>query len=138
MEYIINTYIKSIFSVLKPGTVEGYLGDLLGQQLFIHLLLLMVVISLILLFFIILFLLVLTFNKEYIINKFNNKYIKFYIKYQYFILKIALIFFPILFLLGLIQLLIGLHFLITHTIPLDAIPVDPNTYIISKPFKDIT
>ena len=109
--------------------VEGYLDDLLGQQLFIHLLLLVVVMSTIVLFLIFLFINFINYNKEYILTKFNNKYVKLFVRYQLFLSKLSLFTLPILIMIGLLQLFFGIYFLITHNIPYDSLGIDLHTYV---------
>ena len=70
------TYILSFF---RPVPVEGYLDDLIGQQLFIHFLLLAVVIGLILLFSVLIFIQIMVKNKDFITKHFKNKFILLYI-----------------------------------------------------------
>nr|YP_009344392.1 hypothetical protein [Pleurotus eryngii]APT42207.1 hypothetical protein [Pleurotus eryngii] len=136
LEMIMEKYIQLVFTVFKPASFEGYLDDLLGQQLLIHLLLLMSILGVLIFFSLFTFLLIFNGKKEYLLSKFNNKYLQFYIKYQYLLLKFSLIWMPIVIFIGLVQILVMTIFLITHTIPIDAFPVDPHMYIISKPVKD--
>lgn len=56
-------------------------------------------------------------NKEFIIKRFKNKFILFYIKYKIILAKISLFVFPLLNLFGLIEIFVGLHYLITHPVP---------------------
>jgi hypothetical protein len=113
--------------------VKGTLGDLLGQQFVIYVLLTIIIISLILLFIsyvINISLLILTVSKkEQFIKKFNYKIVKFYIEYQSLLIKFSLIYIPIFIFAGLFILLHGLHFLITHTIPFELLGIDINTYL---------
>ena len=51
-------------------------------------------------------------NKDKILNKFDNKFIKLYIKYQSFLAKLSLIYLPIFILVGLLILCHGFYFLI--------------------------
>uniref|UniRef100_A0A896YUF4 Uncharacterized protein n=1 Tax=Coniophora puteana TaxID=80637 RepID=A0A896YUF4_9AGAM len=133
---IIN-YLKSsasglldfILNIFKPVAVEGYLDNLLGQQLLIHFLLLIVVISLIVLFIVYFCTIFMLKNKEFILKKFNNKFILLYLNYQVFLAKLTTVILPLLMLLGLIELLIMLHFLITHPIPIEQLPIDLHTYL---------
>nr|YP_009463055.1 hypothetical protein [Pleurotus platypus]AUW35298.1 hypothetical protein [Pleurotus platypus] len=136
LEMIMEKYIQLVFTVFKPASFEGYLDDLLGQQLLIHLLLLMSILGVLIFFSIFIFLLIFNSKKEYLLSKFNNKYLQFYIKYQYLLLKFSLIWMPVVIFIGLVQILVMTIFLITHTIPIEAFPVDPHMYILSKPVKD--
>ena len=85
---------------IRPISVEGYLDDLLGQQLFIHFLLLIIVISLIILFSLYLIIQTVANNKELILKRFQNRFIIMYFKYQIFLSKISLIVIPCLIILG--------------------------------------
>jgi hypothetical protein len=71
-------------------------------------------------------------NKDKILNKFDNKYIKYYIKYQLFLANLSLIYAPILIFAGLLVLIHGFYFLITHQIPYDSLDIDLHKYISSK------
>lgn len=120
---------KYILDIFRPLPVEGYLDDIIAQHLFIHLLLLIVVISSMVLLTIFMVINITLQNKDFLIKRFNNKYILFYIKYQIILGKISIIVLPLLLLLGLIELAIGLHYIITHPIPLEQLPIDLHTYI---------
>ena len=123
-----NLFLNFI-GLFKPAGVEGHLDDLIGQQLFIHFLLIIVVISLIILFTLYFSIQTMYNNKEFITKKFNNRFIRLYLKYQIFLAKISLIILPLLIMLGLIELIVGLHFLITHPIPFEELPIDLHTYL---------
>jgi hypothetical protein len=118
-----------ILDFFRPVPVVGYLDDLIGQQLFIHLLLFIIVLSLIVLLNIYFFIQIMLNNKEFIIKKFNNKIILFIIKYQLFIAKITSIVLPLLIMFGLIELLVGLYFILTHPIPYDKLDIDLHTFL---------
>ena len=68
-------------------------------------------------------------NKDKILNKFDNKFIKLYIKYQSFLAKLSLIYVPIIIIIGLFTLAHGFYFLITHQIPYYCLDIDLHTYI---------
>ena len=127
----VQNVIVYILGFFKPVAVEGHLDDLVGQQLFIHFLLIFVVIGLIIMFSFYLLLHIVYYNKDFIIKRFdnNNRFIKLYLRYQVILSKISLIILPVFILLGLIELFVGLHFLITHPIPYEELPVDLHTYI---------
>lgn len=104
-------------SIFKPEVVKGTVGDLIGQQFVIYILLMIVVLSLFLLFLSyivnVTLLLTVVHQKEKIITKFNiipRWIIQYYIEYQTFILKISLVYIPIFIFAGLLLLLKGLHF----------------------------
>ena len=68
-------------------------------------------------------------NKRAIIN---NKFITLYLKYQIFLAKVSLFLLPLLIMLGLIELFVGLYFIITHPIPYEVLPIDLHTYVNNK------
>lgn len=133
IDNILNSLSSWPFSIVleffKPIPVEGYIDDLIGLQLFIYILLFIVVISLTILMILFTVINIFLQNKEFILNRFDNKLIKFYIKYQILLGKISIITLPILILFGLLELAFGLHYLITHPIPFDELPVDLHTFI---------
>ena len=135
IDKIINFCLKPF----KPVNVEGYLDDLLGQQLFIYFLLLLIVLSLIVLLLVYIFINIFLQNKDFILSKFNNKYIRFYIKYQIILGKISLFLLPLpskrILLFGLLELLVGIHYLITHPIGWEGLPIDLHTYISNTEIK---
>ena len=116
--------ISHILYIFRPVEVTGYLDDLIGQQLFIHLLLFIIVISLIILLTIYICIKIMVNNKEFLLNKFNNKFILFFIKYQLMLAKISSFILPLMIMFGLFELTIGLYFLITHPIPYEKIGID--------------
>lgn len=129
----INSIIDIIMNnIFKPKPVTGYLDDLLGLQMFIYFLLIIVVLGIIILFVGFLFIILFLLNKEYILNKFNNKYILFYLKYQVILGKITFIIIPFFILFGLINLIIGLNYLITHPLPYEDLGLDLHIYINKK------
>lgn len=115
--------------LFKPVGVEGYFDDLVGQQLFITFLLISVVIGIIVLFTIYFLIQTMYNNKEFITKRFDNRIIRLYIKYQIILSKISLFVLPILIFVGLIELFVGLHFLLTHPIPFELLPIDLHTYL---------
>lgn len=131
-----NKSLDFFFNLISPFLntvpVEGHLDDLIGQQIIIEILLLVLVFSLILLFIFFIINIIFILNKDKIINRFDNKFIKFYIKYQALLAKLTLIYLPILILLGLFTLAHGIHFILTHQIPYDYLGVDLHSYIFPK------
>lgn len=127
--------IEIIMQFFRPVPVEGHLDDLLGLQLFIYFLMLIVVISLIILLFGYMTINIFLHNKEFILSKFNNKYLLFMVRYQILLGKISLFTLPLLILFGLIEIAVGLHYLITHSIAWAELPVDLHTYISSTKSK---
>lgn len=136
LERIYNAVYENVIipfiNLLKPVEVSGYLDDLIGQHIFILLILFITIISLIILFTIFVFINILLHNKEIFINRFDNKFLKFYIKYQVILGKISLILLPILIFWGLFTILMGLYFLLTHPIPYEMLGVDLHTFIGKK------
>ena len=68
-------------------------------------------------------------NKEFFIKRSNNRFIRFYINYQIVLTKISLFVLPAFIFLGLIELFVGLYFLITHQISYYCLDIDLHTYI---------
>ncbi len=121
-----------IIGVFRPVHVEGHLDDLIGQQLFIHFLLISIIFDLIILFTTYFFIQTMYNNREFITKRFDNRFIRLYIKYQLFLSRISLFILPAFIFLGLIELFVGLYFLITHPIPFELLPVDLHTYLKTK------
>jgi hypothetical protein len=128
-DFIQNNLFKYILDLFRPVPVEGYLDDLIGQQLFIHFLLLIIVVSLIILLSLFMFIQILLKNKDNITKRFNNRFVLLYIRYQFFLSKISFILLPLIIMFGLLELFVGLYFIITHPIPYDKIPTDLHIYI---------
>src|SRR5258707_7907845 len=108
-KFIPDNLFSIILDIFRPVAV-GYLDDLIGQQLFIHILLFIVVISLIILLTIYLFIQIIVKNKDFIIKNFNNKFILFFIKYQLFLAKISSFVLPLLIMAGVILIFFGFFF----------------------------
>lgn len=89
-------FLHFFLQIFRPVPVEGFLDDLIGQQLFIQMLLLAVVIGLIIIFSVYIFILIMVNNKDFISKQFKNKFILFFIKYQLFLSKISFIILPLL------------------------------------------
>ena len=68
-------------------------------------------------------------NKDFILKKFNNKLIKFYINYQVILAKIGFYVLPLFILFGLIELIFFLYYLLTHTLPYESLPIDLHIYV---------
>lgn len=129
---LLDVFFNNITSVLRGVQVEGYLDDLIGQQIIIHIILFVLVISLIFLFLFYIINNIIILNKDKILSRFENKYIKYYLKYQSFLVHLSLIYLPILIVIGLLVLTHGLYFLITHQIPYESLGVDLHSYVSSK------
>ena len=130
---IINHWIDIIFreilQILKPVEVNGYFDDLLGQRMFIEIILFIMCISIVLLFIFFIINIIFILNIDKIKNRFDNKIIRLYINYQAFFSRISLIYAPIFILFSLITLSHGLHWLITHQIPYNSLGTDLHQYI---------
>ena len=131
-QFITDQLNSFLLNIAHPVPVEGFLDDLIGQQLIIYILLLIVVISTIILFIVYLVIHFMLYNKDYFVNKFNNKFIRLFIRYQLFLGKLSSFILPLFILCGLFQLLFGLHFLLTHSIPYESLGIDLHTYISNK------
>ena len=127
-----DTIFKNTIQVIKPVYVEGHFDDLIGQQIIIHIILFILVISLILLFLFYIINNMFVLNKDKILNKFDNKFIKLYIKYQSFLAKLSLIYLPVFILVGLLILCHGFYFLIKYQIPYESLNIDLHTFVSSK------
>lgn len=123
---------KETMQILKPVHVQGFLDDLIGQRMFIEIVLFILCFCIILLFIIFIFNLIFLLNKDFIIKKFNNKFITFYLKYQVFVSKITLFYIPIFIITGLLTLCHGLHWLVTNQIPFECLEVDLHQFISSN------
>ena len=99
-DYIIDLLerlINNFSSFFKPADYVGNLGDLMGQQIAIEILLFILTVSILLLFTAFIINVILFFNKDYILKKkdillgekFN--FINYFFKYQFFIIKISLL-----------------------------------------------
>src|SRR6267154_1967485 len=66
------------------------------------------------------------------INKFDNKFITFYVKYQAFLSRITLFYIPIFILIGLFTICHGLHWLVTNQIPYESLEIDLHKFISSS------
>ena len=132
LDKLLDRLFDTIISILKPVNVEGYLDDLIGQRILIHIILFILVISLILLFLFYLFNNIIVLNRDKILSKFNNKYILYFIKYQLLLAKFSTIYAPILIIIGLLVLSHGLYFLIVNQIPYEYLDIDLHTYVSSK------
>ena len=128
IDYMFNFF----FSIIKPVHVTGYFDDLIGQHIAIEVILLYMLIFTIILFIAYIINVVLFINKDYILNSFDNKYIKLYIKYQVFLIKMSLITFPIFILISLFTLIHGIIFLLTHNIPFEQLGVDLHVLVPSE------
>lgn len=127
LDYMYNSLgyvLNNTHSFFKPVESTGYLDDLIGQQIAIYFILFFTTISLILLLFAYILNNILMLNKNNILNRFKNIYILKYLQFQSLMIKISLIWIPLLMLLGLLIIAHGFHFLITHPLPLENLGID--------------
>lgn len=127
-EYLVAPFMK----IFRPVEVSGYFDDLIGQQYLIILLLLILLISIILLFILYIFINIFLHNKEIFLNRFDNKFIRFHIKYQIILANLSLFIIPIIISIGLITMTLCLHFLITHPILYEQLDIDLHTFLGKK------
>lgn len=132
IRYLTDSIFKNIFNIFKPVEVTGHFDDLIGQQYIIFVMLFVITISITLLFSIYIFNNILLHNKEYFLNRFNNRFILLYIKYQIFTAKLSLVIFPIIIYIGLFSLFTGLHFLVTHPVPYESLGIDLHSIVGKK------
>nr|UZS78016.1 hypothetical protein [Lentinula edodes] len=118
--------------LLKPVYVEGFFDDLIGQRMFVEVILLIFAISIVFLFIVFLFNVIFLLNKDRIIKKFDNKFISLYVKYQSFFSKLTLLYIPIFIFIGLFGLCHGLHWLITNQIPYESLEIDLHKFVSSS------
>jgi len=123
---------KESIQLLKPAYVEGFFDDLIGQRMFVQVVLFILAISIVLLFIVFIFNVIFLLNKDRIIKKFDNKFISLYVNYQSFFSKITLIYVPIFIFIALFTLCHGLHWLITNQIPYESLEIDLHKYVSSS------
>jgi hypothetical protein len=137
IEKFTNFIFKETMQALKPVEVQGYFDDLIGQRMFIEVILLIMCLFIIILLIVFIFNVIFLLHKDKIIRKFNNKFITFYIKYQSFLSWITLIYVPIFIFMGLFTLCHGLHWLITNQIPYESLNVDLHQYLQSPSYPKL-
>lgn len=115
-----NSSDKNFFqNLLSPVDHSIPLETLINQHFIITLLLFILVLALIFLVIFFYLDLIILFNKDYFLNKVNNKYILMYVKYVVFKYKINLVVIAGINLFTLFFLAYCLHYLITHPIVLN-------------------
>lgn len=133
---LINSFIDRIFKetmqFFQPAPVQGFLDDLIGQRMFIEVILFITCILTVILITAFILNLIFLLNKDKIIKFFDNKIFTFYFKYQAFMAKITLFYLPFFIALGLFTLGHGLHWLITNQIPYESLGIDLHQFISSK------
>lgn len=107
----INDLVVPIIKTLKPQQVGYSVELLMDQHHFIAVCLFIMTLSALFLFFVFLYNIVLFIYKDKILNYFTNKYIVLYLKLQFKILNIEIIFIALLIIYYFYFLIIGLHFL---------------------------
>ena len=128
----IDLIFKETMQLLNPVYVEGFFDDLIGQRMFIEVILLILAISIVFLFIVFIFNVIFLLNKDRIIKKFNNKFISLYVNYQAFLSKLTLFYLPVLIFIGLFGLCHALYWLITNQIPYESLDIDLHQYISFK------
>jgi hypothetical protein len=129
---LIDLIFKETIQLLKPVHVQGFLDDLIGQRMFIEIILFFLCIFIILLFIIFIINLIFISNKDKIIKRFDNRFIIFYVKYQAFLSRITLFYIPIFIFTGLFTLCNGLYWLVTNQIPYESLNIDLHQFISSN------
>jgi hypothetical protein len=129
---LIDLIFKETMQILQPVPVQGFFDDLIGQRMFIEIILFILCISIILLIIVFIFNLIFLLNRDKIIKKFDNKFITFYVSYQAFFSWITLFVIPIFIFTGLFTLCHGLHWLITNQIPYESLDIDLHKFISSS------
>nr|QWO71373.1 DNA polymerase [Termitomyces sp. DKA64] len=137
IEKFSNLIFKETMQLFKPVQIQGFFDDLIGQRMFIEIILFFTSICLIVLFIIFIINLIFLLNKDKIIKKFNNKFIRFYIKYQTALSRITLFYVPIFIFVGLFTLFKGILWLITHQIPYESLGIDLHQFISSSTSPDV-
>ena len=121
-------YIFTGVSLMIIVPSSGYIDDLIGQQIIIVLLLVMASLSLVL-FSVFLINIILFINKDYIINRLNNKLLKLYLKYQAFFIKLSLFWIPIFIFISLFTIIYGMVFIFSPPIPYVNVGIDLHIFV---------
>lgn len=133
----VQDFLYKVFQEIVPflhfNKVEGHLDDLIGQRMVIEMLLFLSCIFVVILFIVFIINVILFINKDKIKNKFENKFFKFYIEYQAFMIKITLFYVPIFILLGLSTIFEGLYWLLTNQIPFQVLDIDLHQFVSLTP-----
>ena len=126
---ILDKFFELFSNVFNPIVVEGYLDDLIGQHLMFQMLIFIISISILLLIVALFFISFFLKNKEYLMNKFENKYIQMYLRYQFLIAKVSYYIIPVFIIIGLIDIVVVLYYMLSHPIPYHVIPVNLHIYV---------
>jgi len=133
---VIDTIIDKIFTetiqIIQPVPVQGFLDDLIGQRMFIEVILFISCFFTILLIIAFCINLIFLLNKDKFIKFFDNKFFTLYFKYQALIAKISLFYLPLFIALGLYTITHGLYWLITHQIPYNSLDIELHQFISTK------
>ena len=127
-----DSIINNVLNFFSPVEVTGHLDSLLGVQLVLYFSIFIMTISVSLLLILHLLVNIFMLNKDRILNRFNNKIVRFYIKYQTILAYISFYILPIIMLLGLLSISLASYHLITHPIPYENMNIDLHQYIHSN------
>jgi hypothetical protein len=131
--HILNdSIINNVLNFFKPVEVSGHLDSLLGVQLVLYFSIIIMAISVSLLLILYLLINIFILNKDRLLNHFNNKIVRFYIKYQTILAYISFYILPVLMIFGLLSIILASYHLITHPIPYESMDIDLHQYINSK------
>lgn len=83
-------FFNVVFTILKPVSATGFFEYLVGQHIIILISLLIIGVFTSILFIIFLVNLTIFINREYLINRFSNKWIRFYVTFQTRLIKYSL------------------------------------------------
>jgi hypothetical protein len=132
IDTIIDKIFKETMQFFQPVPVQGFLDDLIGQRMFIEVILFITCILTVVLIIAFIFNLIFLLNKDKFIKFFDNKIFTLYLKYQAFLAKITIFYLPIFIALGLFTMCHGLHWLITNQIPYNSLDIELHQFISSK------
>ena len=127
-----DSIINNVLNFFKPVEVSGHLDSLLGVQLVLYFSIIIMAISVSLLLILYLLINIFILNKDRLLNHFNNKIVRFYIKYQTILAYISFYILPVLMIFGLLSIILASYHLITHPIPYESMDIDLHQYINSK------
>lgn len=118
--------------LFRQVPVEGYFDDLLDQQLLFLILIFVAALATLIFFCLFLFINIIHNNRDYLLKRSENRLIKLYIRYQLFLTRISRFIIPLFIIVGLLEVLFGTYYLITHFLPYEELGVDLHKYVISK------
>lgn len=126
---VIDAFMRNFASFFKMVPVQGHLDDLIGQQMFIYLIVLLMSVLLLIVFTVYVINVFLLFNKDNILKRFNNRFLVFYVKYQAILIKVSLFYLPFFVFMGLFTIAHASYFLLTHQIPFEQLGIDLHIFI---------